>query len=314
MYISGNVIEEIPTLIKRKQALKRQYRNDPTSSSFRVEPLGVGDYYGFEIDGNRRFLLEDYTVTHNTSSSLGILNNNSLNGISSLFFSLDMGAPLVYQRLIQKHLGYSDKKIYNIYQNNNTKEIELIEKTIADNYKNVKFCFRSGFSIEDIRNSIIKYQDTTGEKVRLVVVDYLECISGPFSDATANSGYVAQALKDIANDLELAIIILLQPQKAAGDPSEELMSYRNIKGSSQIEQCLSVIFTLWRPGFNPKNPDEDKYASIAVVKNRMGPLAKFDFLWEGLTGDLEELDEYQKEELKELVERKRKEKLAKDLI
>jgi ATP-dependent Lon protease len=26
-----------------------------------------GDYYGFEIDGNKRFLLGDYTVTHNTS-------------------------------------------------------------------------------------------------------------------------------------------------------------------------------------------------------------------------------------------------------
>jgi ATP-dependent Lon protease len=27
----------------------------------------VGDYYGFEIDGNKRFVLGDFTVTHNTS-------------------------------------------------------------------------------------------------------------------------------------------------------------------------------------------------------------------------------------------------------
>lgn len=33
---------------------------------------GVGDYYGFEIDGNRRFLLGDFTVTHNTVMSLNM--------------------------------------------------------------------------------------------------------------------------------------------------------------------------------------------------------------------------------------------------
>ena len=35
---------------------------------FTVQALGVGDYYGFEITGNRRFLLGDFTVTHNTRS------------------------------------------------------------------------------------------------------------------------------------------------------------------------------------------------------------------------------------------------------
>jgi hypothetical protein len=32
-----------------------------------IEPLGMGDYYGFVIDGTHRFLLGDCTVTHNTS-------------------------------------------------------------------------------------------------------------------------------------------------------------------------------------------------------------------------------------------------------
>jgi hypothetical protein len=31
------------------------------------KPIGQGDYYGFEIDGNKRFVLGDYTITHNTT-------------------------------------------------------------------------------------------------------------------------------------------------------------------------------------------------------------------------------------------------------
>lgn len=38
-----------------------------------VIPLKVDDYYGFEIDGNRRFVLGDYTVTHNTVMALKII-------------------------------------------------------------------------------------------------------------------------------------------------------------------------------------------------------------------------------------------------
>lgn len=38
-----------------------------------IEKLGIDDYYGFEIDGNRRFVLADFTVTHNTVLALNII-------------------------------------------------------------------------------------------------------------------------------------------------------------------------------------------------------------------------------------------------
>jgi len=41
--------------------------------NIRVENIGIGNYYGFEIDGNRRFILDDFTVTHNTILSLYII-------------------------------------------------------------------------------------------------------------------------------------------------------------------------------------------------------------------------------------------------
>ena len=47
---------------KRKVKIK-----DALSSRIRLEKLEVDDYYGFTIDGNHRFLLGDFTVTHNTT-------------------------------------------------------------------------------------------------------------------------------------------------------------------------------------------------------------------------------------------------------
>jgi len=64
--ISGDV-SEIPCKLKRKQAPPRQQTKNVLHYGISVEPIGKGDYYGFEVDGDRLFLLGDYTVVHNTA-------------------------------------------------------------------------------------------------------------------------------------------------------------------------------------------------------------------------------------------------------
>lgn len=46
---------------------------DPLCYYVQIEEIGVDDYYGFEIDGNRRFILGDFSVTHNTVMALKII-------------------------------------------------------------------------------------------------------------------------------------------------------------------------------------------------------------------------------------------------
>lgn len=67
--ISGK-IEEIPCKIKRKKASIRQQRKDVLVTGFKVVETSRDTYYGFELDGNGRYLLGDFTVTHNTAMAL----------------------------------------------------------------------------------------------------------------------------------------------------------------------------------------------------------------------------------------------------
>lgn len=247
-----------------------------------------------------------------TAISLGVLNALSKSNLKAVFFSLDMGAPLIYQRLIQKHTAIGSKKLFQMYKDKDPK-LTQHEALVSNEYKNVKFCFKSGLTVEDIREFLIKQREQDGEAAKLVVIDYLECIAGKFSDATANTALISQQLKDLANEFEVCVLLLLQPQKHAGDPSSELLSMRNIKGSSVIEQACSIIFTMWRPGFSPTNPEEDKYLTLAVVKNRMGSLGAYDFHWTGLTGSIRELDDNEKGDLDDLRKRKALEKSQEEL-
>ena len=69
MTIFGHT-DMIPTILERKQASCRQQIRNPLATRIKVVPKGLGQYYGFSIDGNHRFLLGDFTVTHNTYEAI----------------------------------------------------------------------------------------------------------------------------------------------------------------------------------------------------------------------------------------------------
>jgi len=66
MYISGNV-HEIPCRIARKRKVQGNTLRDSQLTGITVSSAGAGEYFGFTIDGDRLFLLGDFTVTHNTT-------------------------------------------------------------------------------------------------------------------------------------------------------------------------------------------------------------------------------------------------------
>lgn len=68
--IYGEGLQDIPTVLPRKQAAPRQQKKNALITGFKCVPVGVGDYVGPMLDGDHRYLLGDYTVTHNTTVSL----------------------------------------------------------------------------------------------------------------------------------------------------------------------------------------------------------------------------------------------------
>ena len=70
--ISGNT-NEIPTLIPRKVANVRKQIKDVLVTGIKVQHVGRDKYYGFTLDGNNRYVIGDFTVTHNTISALNVL-------------------------------------------------------------------------------------------------------------------------------------------------------------------------------------------------------------------------------------------------
>ena len=66
--ISGENIVDIPTLLPRKKLSSERSRSSKSTGYLKINDIGNGDYVGFEIDSNERFVINDFTVTHNCAN------------------------------------------------------------------------------------------------------------------------------------------------------------------------------------------------------------------------------------------------------
>lgn len=69
--ISGDV-DQIPTKLFRKQAPKRKQIKNTALTGFSIDIISPDKYYGFELDGDSLYLMDNFLVTHN-SGKTGVL-------------------------------------------------------------------------------------------------------------------------------------------------------------------------------------------------------------------------------------------------
>ena len=132
----GGDINIIPTRIKRKQAPELQHSHRSrliwNDYSFRIEPYGKGEYYGFTVDGNNLFLLSDLTIVHNTFPKLKEIYATILPSVEEGDFSFGQisgfgtsGDPksdfTAMQEFMYNPLGYNMYALPNVFDINPTK-------------------------------------------------------------------------------------------------------------------------------------------------------------------------------------------------
>ena len=130
VYVSGD-FTKLPTIQKSATSIRS---NDPLCQSVAVKPIGEGDFYGFELDGNRRFLLGDFTVTHNTftMAHCAFLDycadpQNTLTSLATVTFEglkLRMWADM--QRAVETAKGMPVETLFNV--RSTTNELRLFPK------------------------------------------------------------------------------------------------------------------------------------------------------------------------------------------
>lgn len=183
---SGNTWDfPLKRLAKRADTEKR---NGPWYG-IKVEKLSVGDYYGFTIDGNHRFLLGDYTITHNTKflvSEVAHMAQQITDG-SVLWFNNEGPEDRIQSQLLCAVLDRNEDII--------KENLELAQQRYAEKMNGdvdrIKIFDAVGYNPAMIREKAEKYN------AKLIVIDMLDHLVLPGGSKTQEVIRLKNLYRDI---------------------------------------------------------------------------------------------------------------------
>jgi replicative DNA helicase len=275
--ISGD-LSRIPTLVERKKARPLRTYRDWRRTGIRIEPDKIDEYYGFTLDGDHLFMLEDGTVTHNSAAAHQIAYSIAKQqNAPTLLFSLEMSKKQVVGRIAAAQsaipancfrtgiMGTAQWQTLAMQM----LDMELVPFYISDYFSN------SVLSIgAKIKQAIAQYG-----QISLVVVDYLQLMSGGENEVR-ELGEITRRFKILARECNVPIILLSQLSRGVESRADKRPMMSDLRSSGAIEQDADVVIMLYRDEYyNPDSSDRG-IAEMNVVKQRNGPTGTVKLLFD----------------------------------
>lgn len=217
-----------------------------------------------------------------TAFALNLIRNAALNPSKPTpvaFFSLEMGAAQLVQRLLSAESGIEMEKIARgkledyEYQQLHTKGVKRLESApifIDDTAALNIFEFRA-----KARRLVNKHH------VGMIIIDYLQLMSGS-GDRNTNReqeiSSISRNLKVLAKELNIPIIALSQLSRAVESRKEsKIPQLSDLRESGAIEQDADMVMFIYRPDYYEINQDEMGNSTIGethikIAKHRNGSL------------------------------------------
>lgn len=189
-----------------------------------------------------------------------------------LFFSLEMNAGSLYERIIANLLGKSTQEIEALMKAKDPMIYRIVEKL----EKRLFIVDTNHLSIEDMEERIKLANTRLAEEGRIdvVIVDYLQYMAN--TEDYEKLSKTARYFKPVAKEQNTMFIVLSQLNRGA--MAWETPTMNMLKGAGDIEATGDIILFLWKPNLNPKLTAIEKeqlrnQIMLGVGKARRGCLA-----------------------------------------
>ena len=273
--ISG-YLYDVPIKIKHKQCAPGICRKNPTVHGIKIEYIGIGDYYGFTIDGNGKYLLDSFTVTHNTSFAMQIAWNIANSNSRALFLSLEMSKEQLVERLLSHVMEINNTELRRgVISEENDSKIEAFRKIteelpmlITDNI---------GYNMNEIEYLVANAEPAFD----VVILDYIQlCQLGAFRNRVDAITEYLRMFKELCVRYDFAAVMLSQINRAATDRQDKRPRLQDLKGSGSLEEHSDTVALLYWPYNNEAQCSDASKYEVLIEKQRHGPIGRVELSFE----------------------------------
>lgn len=260
-YISGDC-SIIPTRLERKRpGIRKQIKRNGVTG-FSIKPLKEDDYYGFMLDKDHLYLLDDFTVTHNSGKSMALVHlacQGMLRGRNVFYYTLELSSNVISLRMDSCITGISINDL------NQCKDgIKSVIDALPGNAIIQEYPTKSA-TTQTIKNHLEKYSQK-GIEPGLILVDYADLLR-PIREGREKRHdleAIYEEIRAIGQEYKCPIYTCTQINRSGF--KQDVIDMDSI--SEAFNKCFpaDLIFSLSRTR-------EDKEANtgrIFVAKNRFG--------------------------------------------
>jgi replicative DNA helicase len=140
----------------------------------------------------------------------------------------------------------------------------------------------------ELRSKCRKIKREKGNRLDLIVVDYLQLMHAPgFNSREQEIAHISRSLKQLAKEIEAPVLALSQLNRGVEKRKGEPPMLSDLRESGAIEQDADVVMFLHRPGDDEKGENGEPAAASAevqeielhIAKQRQGPTGKVDLVF-----------------------------------
>lgn len=198
-------------------------------------------------------------------------------------FNLEMSAEQLTNRILQSQ-GQIDgfKMRTGRLEHNDWKKLNEAISKLKD--ANLYLDDTPGTTIGEIRSKCRRLANSE-KGLGLVVIDYLQLISGPGASSTNRQQEVSdisRSLKTMALELGVPVIAAAQLSRAVEAREDKRPIMSDLRESGSIEQDADIVAFLYRNDYYHKEERRDDNTSITeliIGKNRSGPTSTIELLF-----------------------------------
>lgn len=186
------------------------------------------------------------------------------------FFSLEMSAEQVIQRLISAETGIESQRLRKGEISED--ELALVMRVAADLGETHFYIDDTpGLSALELRTKARRLHAETG--IDLLIVDYLQLMRGDYrsENRVQEISGISRALKALARELNVPLVALSQLSRSVESRQDKHPQLSDLRESGALEQDADVVIFIYRDELYNPNTERKNIADVIVAKHRNGP-------------------------------------------